>query len=270
MGPLGIAMRNSPTLAEAFRYSAEHVQAYSTATQISVERNRAERSVFLRFEIVLARLPYQRQAVEQALLWTQHNVLNLTNGQVRAREIWFSHAPLSPLPTYRTYFGSTVRFERSMNGLLFAEGDLDAPIPGGDPQIYDLATSFIDRHFPSAEPLLSVRVRSTVERLLLGTSCTFADVASALGMHPRTLQRRLRTEGECFEAIKDGVRRDMALRFLTQTTLPLVRVAEILGYSETSVLSRNCHRWFSASPRQLRGGRAYRAAGGGQARRLEH
>jgi AraC-like DNA-binding protein len=33
----------------------------------------------------------------------------------------------------------------------------------------------------------------------------------------------------------------------------VTRIAEILGYSETSVLSRSCFRWFSASPRQLRG-----------------
>ncbi len=71
-------------------------------------------------------------------------------------------------------------------------------------------------------------------------------------MHPRTLQRRLRDEGDSFEAIKDSVRRDVALRYLQQPNVSLVRVTEILGYSETSVLSRSCHRWFCASPRELR------------------
>jgi AraC-like DNA-binding protein len=75
-----------------------------------------------------------------------------------------------------------------------------------------------------------------------------------LGMHPRTLQRRLRSEGESVESIKDSVRRDIALRYLTQTSMPLIRVAKALGYSETSALSRSCYRWFALSPRQLRGG----------------
>jgi AraC-like DNA-binding protein len=74
-----------------------------------------------------------------------------------------------------------------------------------------------------------------------------------LGMHARTLQRRLREEGESFESIKDSVRRDLALRYLRQPAMPLIRVAEMLGYSATSMLSRSCYRWFSASPRQLRG-----------------
>ena len=66
--------------------------------------------------------------------------------------------------------------------------------------------------------------------------------------------RRLREEGESFEAIKDSVRRDVALRYLQQPDVSLVRVTEILGYSETSVLSRSCLRWFCASPRELRNG----------------
>ncbi len=270
LGPLGIAMHNSPTVGEALRYCAEHVQVYSTATQSSLEKGRAKRSVFMRLEILLTRLPYQRQAVEQALLLIHHDVLNLSGGQVRAREIWFTHEPIFPPSSYRAYFGSPVYFERSMNGLLFAERDLDVPIVGRDPQIYKLATSFVEHHFPSTAPVLSARVRSIAERLLLAGDCTLAGVASKLGMHPRTLQRRLRADGEGFEEIKDGVRRDIALRYIKQSSLPLMRVAEILGYSETSVLSRSCYRWFSVSPRQLRGGRAHRAPVEGRGRQHEH
>ena len=47
---------------------------------------------------------------------------------------------------------------------------------------------------------------------------------------------------------------EVALRYLEQPEVSLVRVTEILGYSETSVLSRSCHRWFCASPRELRNG----------------
>jgi AraC-like DNA-binding protein len=99
---------------------------------------------------------------------------------------------------------------------------------------------------------LSARARVIISRCLADGICTHEYVASGVGLHPRTLQRRLREEGTTFEEIKDGVRRDVALRCLKQRHIPLVRVAEILGYSETSVLSRSCYRWFARSPRQLR------------------
>lgn len=259
LGPLGIAMRNAPTIGEAFRYCAEHVQVYSAATRTSIEPRTAEGSAFMRLEILLARLPHQRQAVEQGLLMIHQNVLRLSEGRVRPREVWLTHEPHAPVSTYRDHFRAPVRFGCDRNGLLFAEHDLDVAISGRDPQIYKLATSFVDRHFPATAPILSARVRAMVERLLLAGDCTLARVASDLGMHPRTLQRRLRADGESFEKIKDGVRRDMALRYIEESSLPLTRVAEILGYSETSVLSRSCDRWFSASPRQLRYARSRRA-----------
>lgn len=254
LGPLEVAMRNSGTLREAFRYCAEHVQAYSSGTQVSIEEDRARRSVFLRFEILVPRLPRHPQTVEHALLLTQHNVLDLSGGQARGREVWFRHEPLSPLSTYRAHFGASVGFGRAVNGVWLAQQDFDRRIPDGDAQLYELATSFIEQRFPASEPFLSTRVRASVERLLLAGHCTHEGVAAMLGMQPRTLQRHLRAEGESFEAIKDGVRRDLALRYLKQPTVPLSRLAELLGYSDTSVLSRSCYRWFSASPRQLRGG----------------
>ena len=99
---------------------------------------------------------------------------------------------------------------------------------------------------------LSAQVRVLITRHLVEGNCTCKRVASTLGLHPRTLQRRLREEDESFEAIKDDVRRDVALQYLQRPDISLLQVTEMLGYSETSVLSRSCVRWFSASPRRLR------------------
>jgi AraC-like DNA-binding protein len=254
LGPLEFAMRNSRTLREAFRYCAEHVQVYSTASHMRVTPGLAPDALFFQLEILLGRLPPHPQSIERALLLTQDIALTVSQGQVRAREVWISHQPLSPPEKYREYFGTEVRFGQRMDGLFFADSDLDLAIPNIDAQIYELSTDFIENRFPSVDAVLSPRVRTIVERLLLESDCTYSSVASMLGMHPRTLQRRLRSEGESVESIKDSVRRDIALRYLKQSSVPLIRVAKMLGYSETSALSRSCYRWFSLSPRQLRAG----------------
>jgi AraC-like DNA-binding protein len=252
LGPLEVAMRNSASLADAFRYCAEHVQAYSPAARISLESRAGTSCTFLRFDILLSHLPYQRQAVEQALLLTQHAAQSISGGNSSACEVLFCHEPIAPMANYRARFNTIVRFNQSCNGLLFHNYDLNRPIEDPDPQLYELATSFIDTRFPSASTAMTTRVQSVVSKLLVTGQCTNGQVAAALGLHPRTLQRRLREEGESFETIKDCVRRDIALRYLPQRDVPLIKVAEMLGYSEASVLSRSCYRWFSASPRQLR------------------
>jgi AraC-like DNA-binding protein len=252
LGPLEVAMRNSASLADAFRYCAEHVQAYSPAARISLESRAGTSCTFLRFDILLSHLPYQRQAVEQALLLTQHAAQSISGGNSSACEVLFCHEPIAPMTIYRARFNTVVRFGQSCNGLLFHNCDLNRPINNPDPQLYELATSFIDTRFPCTNTAMAARVRAMVSELLVSDRCTNIQVARALGLHPRTLQRRLREEGESFEAIRDSVRRDIALRYLPQRDVPLIKVAEMLGYSEASVLSRSCYRWFSASPRQLR------------------
>lgn len=252
LGPVQIAMANSNTLGDAFRYCAAHIQAYSAATQICLERDPENRRTFMRFEVLLSRLPYQQQVVEQALLLTQHAAHALTRGHAQAQEVWLSHGPLMSHSAYRNYFDATVRFGAPFNGLFFADRDLDCALSETDPQLYELANSYIESHFPSVRLKVSTRVRTITARLLAVGRCTNKRVASALGMHRRTLLRRLREEGETFGSIRDSVRRDIALRYLSQSDVPLTRVAELLGYSEASVLSRSCVRWFSASPRQVR------------------
>ena len=252
LGPLEVVMNNSNTVGDAFRYCANHIQAYSTAAQICLEDEVDGKRCYMRFEILLSRLPHQRQVVEQALLLTHHAALGLSSGRARAREVWFSHEPMAPLSAYRAYFEAPVRFGQSSNGLFFADHDLSCPIADPDPQLYELATSYIETRFPTTSVAMSARVRTVIARLLVQGDCSNERVASTFGLHPRTLQRRLREEGQRFEAIKDSVRRDVALRYLKQSEIPLTRVAEMLGYAEASVLSRSCYRWFSVSPRQLR------------------
>jgi AraC-like DNA-binding protein len=99
---------------------------------------------------------------------------------------------------------------------------------------------------------LHTQVRALVVRLIESGQCNNERICEALGLHPRTLHRRLKAEGKAFESIKDDVRRDVALRYLQETDHSLTFIAEKLGYAEQSVLTRSCLRWFSTSPSQLR------------------
>ena len=109
---------------------------------------------------------------------------------------------------------------------------------------------------PPTDAALGSQVRALIGERLHDEHCSLAGIAARLAIHPRTLQRRLRRQGLCFEAMRDELRRDRALAFLQQDGTPLSNIAEALGYSEPSSLSRSCYRWFAAWPKQLRDGAA--------------
>ena len=251
-GPMGVVMRNSRTFGQALRYVAEHNQAYSLAMAIPLERDRSSQRVFIGYGILLDSVPYCAQLVEQAILLAHLNAAESTGGRARAREVWFRHQPLSPLRTYRDHFGCDVRFGQQADGLFFAEMDMEAPVVDPVSTYYELATCFIDTHFPARERPMHARVRGLVRRQIGVSECRVEHIADELCVHPRTLHRRLKWEGATFEAIKDDVRRDMARYYLEQTSVPVTRIAERLGYAETSVLSRSCLRWFGGPPRDVR------------------
>lgn len=252
LGPVGVAMKNSETLGQALGYCKRHIHAYSLATRVRFVPDRANHKLFLGLEILLERAPQKAQVIEHGLLLANLNVMEITGGAARVREVCFRHAPLSSPGVYRAAFGCDVKFGAPADGIVFTEQDLLCPVIDADEQLYEMATSYIDHRFPEQLPAMHSRVRSLIARYLGSEDCTNERVAAELCMHPRTLQRRLRSEGKSFEIIKDEVRREAALRYLQQIDMPLTRVAEKLGYAEASVLSRSCYRWFSASPRQVR------------------
>jgi AraC-like DNA-binding protein len=130
--------------------------------------------------------------------------------------------------------------------------DLRCPIVEPDSLLLEEATSVIGTKFACVTPPMHARVRALILQFIETEDCSNERIAADLGLHPRTLHRRLKAEGRSFEGVKDEVRRDVALRYLEETDLPLTLVAHRLGYAEQSVLTRSCARWFSASPSQLR------------------
>ncbi|WP_375396585.1 AraC family transcriptional regulator ligand-binding domain-containing protein [uncultured Sphingomonas sp.] len=252
IGPIGVVMKNSKTVGQAIGYCARHIHAYSLATKVRFRPDRLNHTLFIALELLLDQVADTTQVAEHALSLANHNISGITGGRARARQVSFRHDPLLPLRVYREHFGCEVLFGQPADGITLTETDLLCEIADPDEQVYEMATSFIDQRFPREAPPVHTRVRGMILRHLGSTECTNERVASQLCMHPRTLQRRLRSEGLSFEQIKDEVRREVALRCLMQGEMPLTRVAEKLGYAETSVLSRSCYRWFEASPLQLR------------------
>lgn len=251
-GPIGVVMRNSRTLGEAFDYVVEHVHAYSLAARIRHEVDAGAGRVLVRHDLLLDRLASRRQIVEQTFLLGALNAIEITGGRARPREVLFRHRPLAPLRTYREHFGCEVRFDQPLDGMVYTLQDLACPIPEPDPQLHEMATSFIETEFSRVDPPMHAQVRGLILQRLGGEGCTNDQIAAELGLHPRTLHRRLKAEGTSFEGVKDEVRRDVAQLYLQETDLPLTCIAEKLGYAETSVLSRSCARWFGVSPRRLR------------------
>ncbi|HSV52971.1 MAG TPA: AraC family transcriptional regulator ligand-binding domain-containing protein [Burkholderiaceae bacterium] len=103
---------------------------------------------------------------------------------------------------------------------------------------------------------VSDRVGQLLCRRIGGDLPTVEEVAKSLAMTPQTLRRRLREEGRVFRAMKDEIRRDAAVEFLTQTMLPLQEVATRVGFFDLSTFHRAFKHWTGVAPGTYRAERA--------------
>lgn len=92
------------------------------------------------------------------------------------------------------------------------------------------------------------RIRRILRRQLAAEPPSLEHIARQLNLTPQTLRRRLREEGQGYRAIKDALRRDVAIEYLARTDLALPALAGLLGFSEASTFHRAFKHWTGVTP----------------------
>ena len=120
-----------------------------------------------------------------------------------------------------------------------------------------------DLHVAPRVPSSAASVPEALQALLSRPDPAIRDVsaaAAALGWSVRSLQRALGAQGTSFRAIQDGVRKQRAIRLLSDARLTVDAVAVQLGYAEPSNFRHAFRRWTGQSATAFRGGARRRDA----------
>ncbi|MBK5413267.1 AraC family transcriptional regulator [Pseudomonas sp. TH31] len=136
--------------------------------------------------------------------------------------------------------------------LMFDARWLDLPLPWAHPaahgemqkQCSELKSNLeVPRNFLS-------NVRSAI-CAQFDKSPTLTNVADSVDCSSKTLQRHLRAAGTSFNEVLGELRYERAQKLLLQQ-VPVARVAEQLGFSESAAFRRAFQRWSGCTPSQYR------------------
>ena len=251
---LAVAMRYSATIGEALRCVSKYLNVYNTAFafSISISTGQCPSHARLEFRLIPGHNLGWAQTAEHGVGLTWRIMTLLSEGRARLHRVWFPHPAVATLAMYRARFDAPVSFQSERAALAVAARDLDLAISENNQELHDLSTRYLDRRVPQRRAAFTVQARQAIEVLLGTGTCSYSEVARALYMHPRSLQRRLKEEGTTFGTIKDEARRELAQRYLSQPDVSLGQITALLGYSEQSALGRSCRRWFHTTPRGVR------------------
>ncbi len=253
LGPLAVAIENSPTLGSALECASRFLFVHSPALRVAQIPDPEGRPAVVGLYYGSAEpQPLPPQVVDLGLGLFHRIIVLLHGGGYGLRTVHLPHPPIAPVSRYVEFFGTDTRFERPAAVLRVPVQLLGAPVPGGNRLLRDVALDYLGSHFSAPEQTVTARVRLLLTRSLGTAPVSLASIARLVQTHPRTLQRRLAAEGTSFEATLDDVRRDAAHHLITRTDLPFTQVTGMVGLTEQSALTRAAHRWFGRSPRALR------------------
>lgn len=234
----GEAIINAPTLRDAIDVACRRTTLIQTGTEIRLSENR--RTARLSYSLLGRTEEDPAQYIQGVLVFFQ-KLLALT-GQPVDVDVSFDHVPSQKSQELERVFGSRLAFHAAENAVVFDRGLLDLPLQPGKA----IRQMLPDR--PSEEEVVRAVLTNMSNQLAYETP-TLETTADVLGLHARTLERRLSGWGVPFESLLDELRRTRTLQLIQLGTHNLTDIAFLVGYSDSAHFTRAFRRWTGIPPR---------------------
>jgi AraC-like DNA-binding protein len=245
LGPISLLLRHQPTARDVVKTLVEHVKMFNDVLDISLEEDGGQATIRCNYMPGYATRPL----LELAVALTYRAISETAAGRWRAASVHFSHSAPTDLRAHRRVFACPVRFDSEYDGIACSSASLDLPNPAWDPELASHARQFVSiLEAERPRGTITDRVRHSIYLLLPDGDVSLQRAADNLGIHPRMLQRLLEREGGSFASLLNEIRRELALRRLTDSDKPITEIAMLLGYSAPSSFTRWFTEEFGKSP----------------------
>jgi AraC-like DNA-binding protein len=238
-GAISLLMKHQRTVRDILAIIARYRRLVNEALAIHVEE--FNDLVIIREELVSETNLASRQSYELAVGTVFRMFRALLGERWQPYSVHFTHAAPPDVSVHRRLFGLDVRFDSDFNGIVCAAADLDRANPAADAVMANYAQQFLET-LPKAQlGSAALDARKAIYLCLPAGKASIEQIARSLGLNVRTLQRRLDAEKTCFSNLVNEVRRDLAVRYLSNKSYSMLQVADMLGYSQLSSFTR----WFA-------------------------
>jgi len=199
-------------------------------------------------------LNQQHYLVEFQLLLWHRLACWLTGKHIPIKMAEFSFERPEHAEEYRLFFYGPHKFNQAKTQLSFDQTFLDLPIIRTREDLPELMKEapYVFLVKPNNTASINAQIRRILENNLEPEMPDFEYVAFQLNTSTQTLRRRLKDENTSFQAIKDQVRRDLAIYFLSDNKLSINEIALKVGFTEPSTFHRAFKKWTGVTPGDYR------------------
>lgn len=247
LGIIGRLMANAPTLGDALFDFVAHQHRNSRGAVVYLTRQAENHLVG--YAIYNRDAAGSTQIYDLALAVGVNMIRSLTGVRDAHIDVLVCHrGPSTGSKAYEAVLGPAVSFNQPQSALVLAPALMMRPVIGAVPALHRqllarvheaVAMGFLD--FPA-------HVRHLLKPSLLLGNASEALIARRIGIHVRTLNRRLREQQTSYRELEQQVRYVIARELLEITDLPVSEISDALSYGNPSAFDRAFQRWSGMSP----------------------
>ena len=252
-GALGFAVVASRTVREMLQTTARFMPLLATLDLSRYEETARAGTIVWRYPRVPA--PSRAQFVMWGTMAVLRTVVMAAGADSRPMAVEFDFPPPADEKLYASAFGPELAFNRPLKRFSIGTSLLDCALPKADPALFRLMTKLAEmerRRVGFAESIFEEDVRGHLTTMLPEGRTKLSELADAMSMPTARLRSELSRNGLAFKELLDTVRKETAEIRLLDTNLSVTEIAFSLGYTDCSIFTRACHKWFGRSPRDVR------------------
>ena len=256
LGVIALLAREEPTLRQALRSVQRYLWIQTEGLDVVFERT--ESDVLFR---AVPHILLGRQAIDLCVGMALVTVRALIGGSWNPQRILLPYAEPGSLRAYHQVFRMKPRFDQDQTGIVLTESDLAIRIATADPDFVTQIRPRLEEATRTRTSGFVASVRILIAQQLGGGRCGVDQIADALGLSRRSLQRQLAEHDVSFTALVDATRRSQVVGLLMDSSRSVQRVSDLLGFSNSASFNHWFRRGFGCSPSAYR---ARRLASGGE------
>jgi AraC-like DNA-binding protein len=250
-GMLGYALLTSATFGDALRLALRYPALLGTLFKLSLEAD-GERIWFTAadYRETPAMQMFNVELCLASLKVICDDLLGQPLALLGAR---FEYSAPDYRARYSECFACPLQFDAGTNAFAFDKRWLDQPLPLADAVTHQAMAERCRKQnleFTGRQAWLG-RIRQLLTSQL-GAAPGIEGLAAQMNCSPRTLRRHLHDLGCSYQELLDELRFERAKHWLAADELPIYRIAEQLGFSETASFRHAFVRWSGVAPSQFR------------------
>jgi AraC-like DNA-binding protein len=248
--PVGLAALSTENFGSAIDQMARYKQL-TCPEQILQEKDDEEWSI--QFRWLLADEVEPPVLIECCFAWVLSTARHGTGTRLSPLRVEFVQ-PRPHVKALERHFGCSVVLGTVRNAIVFRATDAKRPFVTRNAELLGMLAPQLEEELKreNGDENFAERVRIAIQQKLTGRRPTIEDVADALHISSRTLQRRLQEEGSSFQRILDEARHQLARHYLNNSVLELNEAAYLLGYEDGNSFVRAFRTWEGIPPARWR------------------